>query len=215
MSKLLLLLPPILAAVLASARDKPENWTQVRSPHFTVVTNSNEKQGRRIADQFERMRSVFHVAFPKLEIDPGSPIVVLAIKDEKDFKALEPEAYLAKGSLKLGGLFLRAPDKNYVLLRLDAEGEHPYAVVYHEYTHLILSKVDWIPLWLNEGLAQFYQTTEIRDKEVSLGGRAPRTWVCCVRTGYCRWLRCSPSTMRLPIITTSTKAPSSMQSRGL
>ena len=65
---------------------------------------------------------------------------MLAIKDEKDFRALEPEAYLAKGSLKLGGLFLRAPDKNYVLMRLDAQGEHPYAVVYHEYTHLILSK---------------------------------------------------------------------------
>lgn len=49
------------------------------------------------------MRSVFHLAFPKLQIDPGTPIIVLAIRDEKDFKALEPEAYLAKGSLKLGG----------------------------------------------------------------------------------------------------------------
>lgn len=170
MLKCLFLLLPLLAAVLAAARDKPENWTEVRSPHFTVVTNSNEKQGRRVADQFERMRSVFHVAFPKLQIDPGSPIVVLAIKDEKDFKALEPEAYLAKGSLKLGGLFLRAADKNYVLMRLDAEGEHPYSVVYHEYTHLLMSKTaEWMPLWLNEGLAEFYQTTEIHEKDVSLG----------------------------------------------
>jgi Tfp pilus assembly protein PilF len=135
-----------------------------------VVINSNEKQGRRIADQFERMRSVFHVAFPKLQIDPGTPIIVLAIRDEKDFKALEPEAYLAKGSLKLGGLFLRAADKNYVLMRLDAEGEHPYAVLYHEYTHLLLTKAaEWMPLWLNEGLAEFYQNSEIREKDVSLG----------------------------------------------
>lgn len=170
MLKRLVLFVLILAAALAPARDKPENWTEVRSPHFTVVTNSNEKQGRRIADQFERMRSVFHVAFPKLQIDPGSPIVVLAIKDEKDFRALEPEAYLAKGSLKLGGLFLRAPDKNYVLMRLDAEGEHPYSVVYHEYTHLLLSKsAEWMPLWLNEGLAEFYQNSDIREKDVSLG----------------------------------------------
>ncbi len=170
MSKRLFLLVPLLAAVLAPARDKSESWIEVRSPHFTVVTNSNEKQGCRIADQFERMRSVFHVAFPKLQIDPGSPIVVLAIKDEKDFKALEPEAYLAKGSLKLGGLFLRAPDKNYVLMRLDAEGEHPYAVVYHEYTHLLMSKAaEWMPLWLNEGLAEFYQNSDIHEKDVSLG----------------------------------------------
>ena len=168
-----LLLCLLVAAPLA-ARDKPENWIQVRSQHFVVATNSNEKQGRRIADQFERMRSVFHIRFPKLQIDPPSPIIVLAVKDEKDFRALEPAAYLAKGQLKLGGLFLRAADKNYVLMRVDAEGDHPYAVVYHEYTHLLLGKsADWLPLWLNEGLAEFYQNTDIHQKDVSLGEPSP------------------------------------------
>ena len=160
---------PLLSSVVALGRDKPENWLRIDSPHFAVVTNSNEKQARRVADQFERMRAVFHVLFPKLQIDPGAPIIVLAIKDEKNFRLLEPAEYLAKGQLKLGGLFLRGADKNYVLMRLDAEGEHPYAVVYHEYTHLLLSKADWIPLWMNEGLAEFYQNTDIQEKEVALG----------------------------------------------
>ncbi|HEY6369166.1 MAG TPA: hypothetical protein VIX37_01185, partial [Candidatus Sulfotelmatobacter sp.] len=125
------------ATPLVAARDKTESWLQVSSPHFVVVTNASAKQGRRVADQFERMRSVFHTAFPKAQVDPDAPIIVLAIRDAKDFRALEPEAYLARGSLKLGGLFLRAADKNYVLMRLDAEGGHPYAIVYHEYTHLL------------------------------------------------------------------------------
>jgi Tfp pilus assembly protein PilF len=158
-----------LLAVLASAHDKPENWLEVRSQHFTVMTNADEKAGRRTADQFERMRSVFHVAFPHLSIDTSSPIVVLAV-NEKDFRALEPQVYLAKGQLTLDGLFLRTPDKNYVLMRVDAEGEHPYAVVYHEYTHLLLSKAaEWLPLWLNEGLAEFYENTDIHEKDVALG----------------------------------------------
>jgi tetratricopeptide (TPR) repeat protein len=165
-----LLLCVCLATPLATARDKTESWIQISSPHFVVVTNASEKQGRRVADQFERMRSVFHTAFPKAQVDPGAPIVVLAVKDDKAFRALEPEAYLAKGSLKLGGLFLRAPDKNYVLMRLDAEGAHPYSVVYHEYTHLLMSKsTEFMPLWMNEGLAEFYQNTEIREKEALLG----------------------------------------------
>jgi len=168
-----LLLAILLSTALALAGDKPEKWLQVRSPHFVIVSNSSEKQARHVADQFERMRSVFQTLFPKLQIDPGTPIIVLAIKDEKDFRALEPEAYLAKGQLKLGGLFLRTPDKNYVLMRLDAEGDHPYAVVYHEYTHLLLSKADRMPLWLNEGLAEFYQNTEIHEKEVALGQPSP------------------------------------------
>jgi len=163
------LLVALFLPALATARDKPENWVQVRSPHFSIVCNSNEKQARHVADQFERMRSVFHTLFPKIRIDTLGSITVLAIKDEKEFRALEPPEYLAKGQLRLGGLFLRSADKNYVLLRLDAEGEHPYAVVYHEYTHFLLSKDDSIPLWLNEGLAEFYQTTDIREKEVEVG----------------------------------------------
>jgi len=174
MWKRILLFLPLLASTASPARDKVENWIEVRSPHFVVATDSNEKQGRRIADQFERMRSLFHVLFPKLEIDPGSPIIVLAVKNEKDFRALEPEIYLAKGQLKLGGLFLRGADKNYVLMRLDAEGEHPYAVIYHEYTHLLLAKAaEWIPLWLNEGLAEFYQNTDIHEKDAALGQPSP------------------------------------------
>jgi thioredoxin-like negative regulator of GroEL len=167
-TSILLLL--LLATAPASARDKAENWLEVRSQHFTVVTNANEKTGRRIADQFERMRLIFNLRLPKLSNESESPIIVLAIKDEKDFRALEPQIYLAKGQLKLGGLFLRTPDKNYILMRLDAEGDHPYAVVYHEYTHFILGKAaEWLPLWLNEGLAEFYENTYIHEKDVDLG----------------------------------------------
>jgi hypothetical protein len=175
--RLFLLVAVVFSPLLAPARDKPENWVEVRSPHFSVVSDSNEKQARRVADQFERMRSVFHTLFPKIPIDTLGSITVLAVKDEKDFRELEPAAYLAKGQLKLGGLFLRGADKNYVLLRLDAEGEHPYAVVYHEYTHLLLSRAEWIPLWLNEGLAEFYQNTDIREKEISLGQPSPENLI--------------------------------------
>ena len=173
MCRRLFLLAALFSPLLAPARDKPENWVEVRSPHFSVICNANQKEARRVADQFERMRAVFHTLFPKIQIDTLGSITVLAIKDDKDFRALEPAEYLAKGQLKLGGLFLRGPDKNYILLRLDADGEHPYAVVYHEYTHLLMSKAEWMPLWLNEGLAEFYQNTEIRDKDVELGEPSP------------------------------------------
>jgi Tfp pilus assembly protein PilF len=160
----------VIALLATSSFAKTETWLEVRTPHFIVLSNSSEKQTRHVADQFERMRFVFHKMFPNARVDPGSPIIVLGVKNKKDFQALEPEAYLAKRQLQLAGLFLRAPDKNYVLLQLDAEGEHPYATVYHEYTHLLSSRAqEWMPLWLNEGLAQFFENTDINDKEVLLG----------------------------------------------
>jgi tetratricopeptide (TPR) repeat protein len=161
----------VLAIFPSAARAAPEQWIELHSEHFTVVTDAGEKQARHIADQFERMRWMFQTIFPKHEVDPVAPIEVIAAKNEKVFQTLEPQAYLSKGALHLAGLFLSTPDKNYVLLRLDAESErHPYASVYHEYTHLQFSDdAAWMPLWLNEGFAEFIQNTEIRNKEVLLG----------------------------------------------
>jgi tetratricopeptide (TPR) repeat protein len=160
----------LAGAAGCSAFAASEQWIEVRSSHFTVLTDSNEKQARHILDQFERMRWMFQTLFPKTNVDPAAPIVVLAAKNGKSFQGLEPAAYLGKGQLNLAGYFLRTQDKNYVLLRLDAEQEHPFATVYHEYTHLQFSGMsEWIPLWLNEGLAEFFQNTEIHNNDVQLG----------------------------------------------
>jgi tetratricopeptide (TPR) repeat protein len=155
--------------ITALASDSNEHWLEVQSPHFVVLTDTNEKQARRIAGQFEHMRAVFHLLMPHAADDAGAPIIVVALKDKKGFQSLEPAAYLAKNQLDLAGLFVSSQDKNYILLRLDAQGENPFSTVYHEYTHYMMRKATWIPLWFNEGLAEFYQNTEIRDKDVVLG----------------------------------------------
>ncbi len=148
----------------------PDQWIEVRSAHFTVITDANEKQGRHIADQFERMRWIFQTLFPKANVDPAESTVVIAAKSEKVFETMEPAAYLAKGQIKLGGYYAHSQEKNYILLQLDTQYDHPFATVYHEYTHLQFAFASaWIPLWLNEGLAEFMQNTEIRDKDVHLG----------------------------------------------
>src|SRR5450631_158954 len=113
---------------------------------------------------------MFHALFPKANVDPALPIMVIVTKNEKGFQSLEPTAYLAKGQLHLAGYFLRTPDKNYILLRLDAQDQHPFSTIYHEYTHLQFSDAgEWLPLWLNEGFAEFFQNTEIRNKDALVG----------------------------------------------
>jgi tetratricopeptide (TPR) repeat protein len=158
----------LVPAHRAHARDTA--WVEVRSPHFIVMTDSSAKQATHLADQFERMRAVLHTLFPNAKVDAPAPILVLAPKDQKGFKALEPADYLAKGQLNLAGYFLQGPEKNYILLRLDAPQEHPFATVYHEYTHFAFSGTqELLPLWLNEGIAEFFQNTDIHEKDVDLG----------------------------------------------
>jgi Protein of unknown function (DUF1570) len=170
MSRHLFLLLPLLLAASATARPRPGTWIEVRSPRFTVVTDSSERQGRRIAAQFERMRVIFQQSYPQSDDDSDSPVLILAVRNKDQFRTLEPDAYTSKRSLPLHGMFVHASEKNYVLMRLDSEAGNPYPVVYHEYTHLFFRQAEErIPLWLNEGLAEFYQNTEIYEQDVLLG----------------------------------------------
>jgi tetratricopeptide (TPR) repeat protein len=144
-------------------------WTEVRSPHFTVVTDGNERQGRRLADQFEAIRAVFEQTL-RLRVESGRPFVVMAFKDEKSMRAAMPEYWEKKGRAHPAGRFSSGGEKLYAVIRLDAGGENPYATVYHEYTHMVLQlNVRSLPLWMSEGLAEFYGNSAIGEKEVGLG----------------------------------------------
>ena len=166
-SRILALCTLTLLCVRAHADSAPV-WLEVTSPHFIVVTDASEKQARHIAGQFERMQGVFHKILPGAHSDSGAPIVVLALKNKRDFQTVEPAEYLTKGKLDLAGLFLQSNDRTYILVHLDAGGDHPYSTVYHEYTHYITRHAD-LPLWLNEGIAEFYQNSDIDSHEIRFG----------------------------------------------
>ena len=162
-----LLLPAALATLAAAQADA---WLEVRTPSFEVVTNSTENDARRVGRQFEQMRAVFHRIFPEADLETATPIVVIAVTDKKNLQALEPTVYLAPGQTSIAGLFQPSPDQNYVLIWLNGGGQHPFGPIYHEYTHFVTARTgEWMPLWLTEGLAEFYENTLILKDEVRIG----------------------------------------------
>lgn len=168
------LLVALAACLVSLARAQTDAWLEVRTPHFLIVSNASEKEARRAARQFEGMRSVFQRVFPQADLDTAAPMLVMAVRDKSSFQALEPADYLGEDKITLMGLFTYSPDKNDVLILLDAPGSHPYAPIYHEYAHFVFSRLQqWMPLWLGEGLAEFYQNTEILDDRIRLGKADP------------------------------------------
>ena len=151
-----------------------ETWVEVRSPNFTVVSNAGEKEARKIADQFEQFREVFHNSFPELRVDLGKPLIIFAVKNEDSLKLLLPAYWEVKGRAHPAGYYVSGEDRHFVAVRTNIEGENPYEVVYHEYTHAIMNlNFQGLPVWLGEGLAEFYGNSTIHDKDVEIGRIAP------------------------------------------
>jgi len=177
----LLVLFLILPASLSSA-DHFDNWLEVRSPNFIVISNAGEREARRIASQFEQIREVFHSAFPGLRNDLGKPVLIFALKNEDSLKSLLPTYWETKGHSHPAGLYVSREECDLVVVRTDVQGENPYEIIYHEYTHALfrLNFRD-LPLWMNEGFAEFLGNTQIGEKQVQLGG-IPRANLEILRT---------------------------------
>ncbi len=170
-------LVPLLICLLASASfsfggDKP--WIEVKSPHFRVLTDAGAGDGRRVAREFERLRAVFAARFPEFRLDSGAPLTIFAAKDEKTAKTLAPSLWKMKGA-KPVGYFQHSWEKQFALVRMDTWSQGTERIVYHEYTHMIMSlNARWLPIWLNEGIAELYAYTRFEENKTLIGAPTER-----------------------------------------
>jgi len=152
---------------------KQQEWVEVRSPNFIVVSNAGEKQARKAAIQFEQIRAAFRESLENAKKHPSPLITILAVKDESSMRELLPE-YWAKGHSHPTGFFAALLNQFYAAVELDAPGSNPYENFYHEYYHTIsVPYVPDLPLWLAEGLAEFYGHSRITDDYVIMGEADP------------------------------------------
>lgn len=159
----------LLAAVSPAAGDELGAWVEVRSPNFLVVSNAGQGKAKDIAAHFEEIRTIYRTALPNLAKFPSPLITILAAKDEKSLRELLPE-YWEKGHSHPAGMFIAGQNRFYILLQADLFGPRAYQVVYHEYFHsLTVPYYGALPVWLKEGLADFYARAEVDKKEVNLG----------------------------------------------
>jgi len=152
---------------------KQQEWVEVRSPNFIVVSNAGEKQARKVAVRFEQIRTVFRELLVNANKHPSPLVTILAVKDESSMRELLPE-YWTKAHSHPSGFFASRLSDFYAAVQLDAPGLNPYETIYHEYYHTIsVPYVPDLPAWLAEGLAEFYGHTEITETVVGMGEADP------------------------------------------
>jgi Protein of unknown function (DUF1570) len=147
----------------------PVAWVEVRSANFRVVSDAGEGDARRVAFELEKIRAVYQLVLGS-ETKPADPVLVFASADSNGFEALLPAQWREEGGRRFAGLFVEAPLGDALLLRLDLRGDLRFRTVYHEYFHYLTSRnVARLPPWLNEGLADYWSTIDVRDTEILVG----------------------------------------------
>jgi tetratricopeptide (TPR) repeat protein len=161
---LLLLFAITLFSILSHA-GKPE-WVEVRSKHFLVITDDGEKSGRGVALRFEQMRSGFTSIFQKATVNDPVPLQIVAFRSGKELKQYGP---IFNGKpVELAGFFQLGEDRNFIALDLSAP--NGWATVFHEYGHLLLNNnLKSMPLWFDEGYADFLSTLDVSGKTMAFG----------------------------------------------
>jgi hypothetical protein len=134
-------------------------WSRIDTTNFIVTGAGGEPRLRAIGSQFEGFREVLTRLLSSNVTRTAVPIVVIAFPDQKSFGPFKP-VYQGK-TVDVAGLFLPRRDVNYILLGPDISSD-ALRPVFHEYAHLIVNNVaPDLPVWLNEGLAEYYSTFEI------------------------------------------------------
>lgn len=142
-------------------------WIEVKSPHFSVVTDAGEKRGRETAMRFEQMRAVFDVLMTKASVNLPVPLQIVAFRNAKEMR---PYAPLWNGKpVQLSGLFVGSEDRSFIML--DMSVENPWGVVFHEYAHQLMNGVltARVDSWFEEGFAEYFSSIEVDSKEARVG----------------------------------------------
>lgn len=170
----------VMFAALACARDGagaiPDAvtsgaWCEVRGPHVRVLSDAGIARADHVAERIERLREQLARTAPSLGVASAPADVVFLFRSGETFRDYLP---LYQGRPEEdSGLYQPSPAGGFVLLQDGADRELD-RVALHESTHAMLhAAIPRVPLWLDEGLAQYSSSLRVDDADARVGEPLP------------------------------------------
>ena len=172
---LLILLSSVALTQPCAAR--ANSWVSVRSENFALVGHVGERELLSLANNLEEFRAVFSQLLPEEYFDTRWPMVIVVFADGADYAPFKP---LREGQpdQSVAGYFKAGHDLSYITLAAGGTHELTTSVLFHEYVHsLVRNRYGRAPLWLDEGVAEYYSAYELADgkrQEARVGKQLPR-----------------------------------------
>lgn len=137
-------------------------WHYVRSPNFELYTDGAKGNAKDVLNYLEQVRDLFS-RINRSEFEPERPVRLVAFNSESAFKKLQDRGESAYA------FYFMTRERNYMVFQ-ELDADQMYETAVHEYIHLRVREMGLpLPVWLSEGMAEFYSTVRPQGSTVRMG----------------------------------------------
>ena len=147
------------ATIARALPDEAEVWIRADTANFTLFSNVSRQHTLEVGRRLELFRHVVAGLNPDLDVSSPLPTYVFVFRNDRSFTPYKTQ--FGTGPTPQDAYFSADGSANFVALNAFPGGD-PFSTVYHEFVHYFLNNnFSSIPLWFNEGLAEYYGTFRI------------------------------------------------------
>jgi tetratricopeptide (TPR) repeat protein len=172
--------PPVLTGLQKSGSgrraDRPipfpgerERWVMARSEHFVVISAAGERRTRELLQNVEILAAALAELHPRFERESSDRTRLFLFGPRRDSQPYF-DLLLKQEHSRATGMFVKETNGSGVMILDGSYDRHRDRTPYHELVHDLLSRSSvQTPLWLDEGLAEYFSNAEVGRKAIRAG----------------------------------------------
>ncbi len=148
------------------------HWIRIRSEHFDVLSSASPERTQQIVSELETMAAVLKRTSARFQTSIAAT-TIFVFSDRAESLAWF-DLLLGAGGDRLGGAYVRRTGGGTMII--DAANTRRIArTAMHELVHDLLRQGELVPpLWLEEGLAEYFSAAHVREHRVEAGASVPQ-----------------------------------------
>ena len=140
--------------------DEKEVWLRLRSPRFDIISSAPEEQTRAMARNLETLASALHAP-------ANTPATIFVFAKRRESQPYF-DLLIGRENTPIQGVYVRHEDGGTMFV--DAGARDMERTSFHELTHdLLRQRTITPPLWIEEGLAEYFGNAHIRKDAIVAG----------------------------------------------
>jgi len=146
-----------------------ERWLLARSRHFLFISSADEKRTRAVAAELETLASALTQVDSTFSAPSSTPTRVILFTNRRESRPYF-DMLLNRRDANVTGVFVTLRDGGAMLINEDYRWHGGDRAPLHELIHYLMQSGDAkAPLWLEEGIAEYFSNATIRSRSISAG----------------------------------------------